>query len=128
MIEPDMSYWNTNQVKNVLKRWGALESLIYKCNLTHSINENEFKQYQTAKALFYRLTYLSTENKNIVGYIYCHDDVIDIPSNEEIMDHFGFSKAQLTRILRIIYYDLSQPRKERHAKPKNRNSVKASAT
>lgn len=59
-----------------------------------------------------------------VGYIYCHDDVIDIPSNEEIMDHFGFSKAQLTRILRIIYYDLSQPRKERYAKHKNINSVK----
>lgn len=101
MIEPDMSYWNTNQVKNVLKRWGALESLIYKCNLTHSINESEFKQCQIAKALFYRLTYLSDENKNIVGYIYCHDDVIDIPSNEEIMDHFGFSKSQLVRILRM---------------------------
>lgn len=78
--------------------------------------------------MFYRLTYLSTENKNIVGYIYCHDDVINIPSNEEIMDHFGFSKTQLERTLRIIYYDLSQPRKERHAKHKNRNSMKTSAT
>lgn len=93
--------WTSQQVIHYLRRWKYYD--------TH-LNDLDDTEMKFLKALYYRLSYLSDEQREWLAEKYYTDDFLNIPDDQRLADQHGLSLLRYRTKKQTIIAELRQKR------------------
>lgn len=108
--EPMKETLNPNQVRNSLMHWYDYE---------HELSTSSGDRFLQIKSFFYRLSYLTKDERDFLAYIYYHEKPKNRPNQMMIAEKFNLGSSQkVTQAKNKIIFKLQRPVSEPY-KPGN---------
>lgn len=104
MIKPDASKWTIDQVKQSFEHWNAYEMLVMNSyNTKHTAAEQWI--YKQAAGFFYRFTYLSNAEQDILASLYYYREQPQTTANKA-----RITQQQLQSLTHKAFAKMTEPR------------------
>lgn len=106
MLKADTSTWSIDETKRAFSHWSAFEQVVINHKNVRN-NAAEQKIFQKAKAFFFRLTYLTRQEQDIMAKLY-YDESQQTP--QSIADEYQVDIKQVNTVINAAYKKMLDPK------------------
>lgn len=106
MLKADTSTWSIDETKRAFSHWSAFEQVVINHKNVRN-NAAEQKIFQKAKAFFFRLTYLTRQEQDIMASLYYNAPQQTLQS---LANEYDMDIRQLDMLVTTAYKKMLDPK------------------